>query len=631
MALREKTKGSILLIKGIDISLPAEYISEDSARSSQNFEISRGVLTKRTGTVQLGGIIGKATLTLTGNASNTQTVVIGSKTYTFQTVLTNVDGNVLIGATASDSIDNLIAAINLGSGSGTKYAAATTAHPLDVLPNSIIASAGTGDTMDIVINQDTNASVATTETLTNGSWGASTATFATDLEIMGGREFTREDINYNVRVGRDKIERYNSATSAWIDITGTDLTGTTLDLVDIAVPLLSGQRILCITNGVDNIRKWTASGNTSDLGGTPPVAKFIQEYKTYLVCANIRGGTDISQRVQWSDTANPENWSTGNSGEIDLVEDGGDITGLALFGDYICVHKETSIYTGYLISSSAIFKFDRKATGVGTIANGSIQNLPSGEQIFLAKDGIYLFNGVNCRSLSDKINEEIRDSINSEYASKAWSILVRQNKEVWIGIPLGSDSYGETVYKYNYETGVILKDARDNTNTAWLGESTAGLSWDEMTATWDENTSRWDGSGLLEGTDTINISDINGLTYISSDTTSNDDGVAVEANYVSKDYQDSQQRMSRFCKLELWAKGSSVKVEYSVDQGDTWVEVLDSPMTLTDSYPDFDSPDIFYFDVVASQIRFRFSNNNSSETLSIKQFIISYIPREMRQ
>ena len=631
MSIREKQSGSILLIKGINISVPAEFIDDSSARNSENFEVSRGVLTKRIGTVQLGGIIGKGTLTLTGNAGDTQTVVIGAKTYTFQTSLTNVDGNVLIGATASDSLDNLIAAINLGSGAGTLYAAATTAHPLDVLPDSIIASAGTGDTMDIVINQNSSNSVASTETLTNGSWGASTLTFATDKEIMGGREFTREDVNYNVRIGRDKIERYNSGTEAWVDITGTDLTGSTLDLISTAIPLLSGKPILVITNGIDVIRKWIASGNTAALGGTPPIARFVQEYKTYLVCANIGGGTDINQRVQWSDTANPENWSTGNSGSVDLVEDGEAITGLSLFGSYLCVHKERSIYLGDLVSSSAIFLFDRKSTGVGTIANGSIQNLPSGEQIFLAKDGLYLFNGVNCRTLSEAVNEEIRDSINAEYSKKAWSVLVRSKKEVWIGIPIGANAYGETVYKYNYDNGTILKDIRPYANAVWIGVSTAGLSWDEMEGIWDDQTSRWDGSGLAKGADVVNISDINGFTYAISETTRNDDGAAFNALWVTKDYQDSQQRISRFNKLELWAKGSSVKVEYSTDHGNTWIEMSDSPFTITESYPDIDSPDIFYFDVVASNIRFRFSNNGSDESLSIKQFIISYVPRETRK
>ena len=109
-------------------------------------------------------------LTLTGNAVDTETVTIGTKTYTFQATLTDVDGNVLIGATASDSLDNLIAAITLGAGSGTLYAASTTLHP------TVTAAAGAGDTMDATAKSTGTGgnSIATTETLTNGSWGAAT-------------------------------------------------------------------------------------------------------------------------------------------------------------------------------------------------------------------------------------------------------------------------------------------------------------------------------------------------------------------------------------------------------------------------------------------------------------------------
>lgn len=81
-------------------------------------------------------------LTFASQPNNGDTVTTGTKTYTFETVLTNVDGNVLIGASASASIDNLIAAITLGAGSGAVYAAATTANTF------VTASAGAGDTMD---------------------------------------------------------------------------------------------------------------------------------------------------------------------------------------------------------------------------------------------------------------------------------------------------------------------------------------------------------------------------------------------------------------------------------------------------------------------------------------------------
>ena len=68
-------------------------------------------------------------LTLTGVPSNAETLTLGGKVYTFQTTLTNVDGNIQIGADELETAANIIAAVNLGAGAGTAYAAATTANP----------------------------------------------------------------------------------------------------------------------------------------------------------------------------------------------------------------------------------------------------------------------------------------------------------------------------------------------------------------------------------------------------------------------------------------------------------------------------------------------------------------------
>jgi hypothetical protein len=64
-----------------------------------------------------------------GNVSDGDTVTLGTVTYTFQNTLTNVAGHVQIGATDGDSMHNLEAAVMAGAGSGTAYAAATTANP----------------------------------------------------------------------------------------------------------------------------------------------------------------------------------------------------------------------------------------------------------------------------------------------------------------------------------------------------------------------------------------------------------------------------------------------------------------------------------------------------------------------
>jgi hypothetical protein len=143
------------------------------------------------------GVSATGTLTNTGNFANTETVTTGTKTYQFQTVLTNVDGNVLIGASASDSLDNLIAAINLGAGSGTLYAAATVANTF------VSAVAGAGDTM-IATARTAGAggnAIATTETSANASWGAATLAGGSDTANFVVLSSTQNPTNTTVAVG----------------------------------------------------------------------------------------------------------------------------------------------------------------------------------------------------------------------------------------------------------------------------------------------------------------------------------------------------------------------------------------------------------------------------------------------
>jgi hypothetical protein len=116
-----------------------------------------------------------ATLTLTGNAVAAETVTIGAVTYTFRTSVSTTANEVLIGATASATLDNLKSAINL-DGSAV-YGSATVVHP------TVHAGAKTATTL--VLSAKTGGtggnSLASTETMTNGSFGG--ATFANGAAV----------------------------------------------------------------------------------------------------------------------------------------------------------------------------------------------------------------------------------------------------------------------------------------------------------------------------------------------------------------------------------------------------------------------------------------------------------------
>lgn len=127
--------------------------------------------------------------TFTGQPSNAQTFTIGGKVYTMQTVLTNVDGNILIGATFQDTVANILAALTLGAGAGTVYAAATTAHPsVDFFANGV-------DKIDLIAKVGGSAGnlIGTTEGLSNASFGDTTLNDGWDGAVFTAREAWTRD------------------------------------------------------------------------------------------------------------------------------------------------------------------------------------------------------------------------------------------------------------------------------------------------------------------------------------------------------------------------------------------------------------------------------------------------------
>lgn len=154
-----------------------------------------------------------ATGTLTGTTiAADDTVTIGGYTYTFVAALSEDTGDavpfeVLVGGTDSDSLDNLIAAINGDAGEGTLYGTGTTSHAF------VTAAAGAGDTIDVTFNTPGAAgNIATTATLTAGDWGAAT--------LEGGIDATTGSAG-------DQLYDASFLYTAVADVDATSITGWT--------------------------------------------------------------------------------------------------------------------------------------------------------------------------------------------------------------------------------------------------------------------------------------------------------------------------------------------------------------------------------------------------------------------
>jgi hypothetical protein len=191
------------------------------------------------------------TLTLTGQPSDTQTFVVGATTYTMNTVLTDTANNILIGANATATCDNIVAAINAASGAGTTYGTGTTA-------NAGARAVRSADTVVLTAKTEgpAGALIVTTESLSNATFGAATLITAGSSSVAAP---TLTDATAGVSIGfccdqavilvrsllgsgditaSPILWGYNPTAGAWFEIgalnSGNAIAETTTDAVNYA-------------------------------------------------------------------------------------------------------------------------------------------------------------------------------------------------------------------------------------------------------------------------------------------------------------------------------------------------------------------------------------------------------------
>jgi hypothetical protein len=191
---------------------PASATFNTIITATNAYEGSAGNLITLAGAVGGTWVPNIGTLTLTGVGVANETVTIGSTVYTWKAAPTTTAFEVKIGADAAACVTNLVAAINLGSGAGTLYGSATTVHP------TVRAYDGAGDT--VVVHTKSNSTltavgtlIATTETMTNGSWGATTLADGTDGTNVT-ISVTGTAISYTFADGYSTVSDFEAALAA---------------------------------------------------------------------------------------------------------------------------------------------------------------------------------------------------------------------------------------------------------------------------------------------------------------------------------------------------------------------------------------------------------------------------------
>lgn len=431
-----------------------------------------------------------------------------------------------------------------------------------------------------------------------------------------------------VRASKRRIQRLNTATSTWETISIITYAGGDEDFFSFAN--VTESNLLVSSNYINSMYKWPGSGNQVLLGGSPPKAKYLAYVSPYLLAAYTDDGITVEPwRIGWCDTGAPETWSGGNSGEALVTDEPSVIQNIAKMNEHVAVYKKDSLAIGIKVDPPDIFRFDTIKTGIGLAAPRAFAEA-EGQHYFMSANDFVMWNGIRVESFGAAVREHIFSRINQTKINRCFALHVQEQTEIWFFILTASDTWPSEVWKYNYRFGFWYYDTCASVTAGQRWRNTTSLSWNSLTGTWDQQQVPWDGYAGGLGTEEIMLGVSSGLSAKLDYTVTNDQGTAVEARFITKDFvADSHELGARWLQLDVWAKGPGrLYVDYSDDFGSNWTNI---PWQTSQTYVDLDGvmqKYEFYFDIWAKNVRFRFRNGESNESIYIQQFYPYYVNRE---
>lgn len=208
---------------------------------------------------------------------------------------------------------------------------------------------------------------------------------------------------------------------------------------------------LWMVNGADTPQSWDMTTNTTTVAtvAAMPVARHIKMYKNYCFVA---GTTANPSRVFFSSIKDPTTWPTNNFQDV-APDDGDQITGMYPTPEGLMIFKQTSIWMmigDTFDATNPQWRLIKLNTyGVGGLGYSTAAFLPGVGVIWLAKDGVYRWNGATVESVSEKIRPtmELLNTYAVGYAATVNGITYNNRREAqgvvfrnryWLSVEQGS-------------------------------------------------------------------------------------------------------------------------------------------------------------------------------------------------
>lgn len=297
---------------------------------------------------------------------------------------------------------------------------------------------------------------------------------------------------YSIIAGTETgLYRLNTTDYSWTDISGPSAPYS-VPLQDSWTFTRFGDKLIA-HNIIDPIQVYDIDsiGSFSDLGGSPPRAKYSWVSGDFLVLGYLEG-TAGQKKVQWSGINDIEHWiPLKKSSDFQELPEGDEVMGgFGEQGGFSVIQRSAMQYFPFAPGSGFTFTRSVLNPKQGTIAPRSIVSIGPGLFFYLSEDGF--FGGVDRKPIgAERVDRWFLENVDTAYLGDVQGAADPFEKIVWWKFRLADGSGRRLGYDWQLDrwcttdlnVGEMMSLATPD--LAWDGLVTLYGSIDEVTAPFD--------------------------------------------------------------------------------------------------------------------------------------------------
>lgn len=386
------------------------------------------------------------------------------------------------------------------------------------------------------------------------------------------------------------------AADANLVLEGQELSGDD-DHQVVFVPVPSDEWTVII-NGVNLPMKYDATldtvvavTNVTDVltGGSDTVRTGVV-FKEALIFGNIvEAGVEKPYKYFWADPGNPDNWTTGNSGNNPLLDGREDIIAMKPIGPSCAIYRNGSIVrldfrgaVGALFNANTtVWGTDKGSQPVGAVSPNSVFILPD-EHLVFSSDGFYLYRGgYSTQLISGPVFEHVfgtEGDLDTGNIHRSFVFFMDRHNEVWFFYKSTDGTLfcdRAVILDLEHRTWRFRRFSADEITSAGVHSNVVpGVAIDDLVGTIDEQMFLLSGASASGSVPTIFLGLVTAKAVVDYNYLSPDDnGTELDWFIDTKDI-DGIDRSLLHDRVEVYMGASTLgEVKYSTDMGATYISL----------------------------------------------------------